>query len=261
MKNLVLGAAIGYRPKDTKTFVKSFRKHNKVDDVFLLVYKNIDAEGETKEFLKEYNINYLVCDETYVKGASINNTRYFKYLEFLKENRYKNIFLTDVRDVVFLENLFDGLFANEFLWCFEEDGVIGKNPYMKRWIEAVFDTSILDRLKTKKIICSGTIIGSYDNIVKYLERMCHFIKNLDKWSYKITGIDQGIHNWIVYNESESFSGFEIKENGDWVATIGLTNPDNIKIKLDTIYLYDRCPKVVHQYDRKPNVESYINESF
>jgi len=266
VKNLILGAAIGYRPKNINTFVKSFRRYNEVDDVFLLVYKNIDDEWKTKDFLKEHNINYLVCDETYVKGASINNTRYFKYLEFLHKNEYSKVFLTDVRDVVFQKNPFDELPNDNFLFFFEEDRseVIGNNTYTDYWITQSFGETVLSELNGNPIICSGTTFGSYKNILFYLIKMnnlLNVIKIQKPETYKIIGLDQGVHNYIAYKENELFNGFKIKENGDIVATVGITsenNPNDITIKDDVLYLKDYYPAIVHQYDRNPELEKPLN---
>ncbi len=269
MKNLALGAAIGYRPDAIKAFVKSFRRVNEVDDVYLLVYSNIDNEIKTKEFLKEHNINYLICDKTYVKNASVNNTRYYKYLEFLEKNYYNNIFITDVRDVIFQENPFNFIKNNKFLYFFEEDRseCLGNNTYNDAWIISAFGESKLNELKNKPIICSGITFGSYDNILHYLIKMINILNVLkiqNPNAYKVLGIDQGIHNYIAYKENKSFKGFEIKELGDIVATIGITsqnNPDSITIKNNLIYLNNKLATVVHQYDRNPKLEGLINESF
>lgn len=269
MKNLVLGAAIGYRPDAIGTFVKSFRKYNEVDDVFLLVYKNIDNEIKTKEFLKEYNINYLICDETYVKKVSINNTRYYKYLEFLEKNKYNNVFLTDVRDIVFQKNPFDELPKDDFLFFFEEDRseVIGNNTYTDYWIIQSFGDVVLNELKEKPIICSGTTFGSYKNILFYLIKMTNLlnvIKIQKPETYKIIGLDQGIHNYIAYKENELFNGFKIKENGNIVVTVGITsenNPTHIQIKDNILYLKEHYPAIVHQYDRNPELEKLFNSIY
>ena len=50
MKNLVLGTALGYGIYELKNFVLSFREHNKVDDVVLLV--DLRISEDTKTFLK-----------------------------------------------------------------------------------------------------------------------------------------------------------------------------------------------------------------
>ncbi len=267
MKNLVLGAAIGYRPDAIKAFVKSFRRVNEVDDVYLLVYKNIDNETKTKDFLKEHHINYLVCDETYVKGASINNTRYYKYLDFVHKNEYRNIFITDVRDVVFQGNIFSDK-PDEYIYFFEEDRSewLGNNTYTDHWIRSAFGDTALKDFINKPIICSGTTLGSYKNILQYLIKMTNIlnvIKTQKPEAYKITGLDQGIHNHIVYKGCELFKGFEIMETGDTVATVGITSenhPEHIVIKNDRIYFNNTIPTVVHQYDRNPKLERFVNEN-
>jgi hypothetical protein len=264
-KNVVLGTAISYGPRELNNFVKSFREFNKQDDIVLIV----DKDNRLFEFFEKYNVTPLFFESRFFMDTHINNARFIRYLEFLLDNipRYDRVFLTDTRDVVFQSDPFEGL-SFEFMHFFAEDDtatIESDQTYNTPWIRLVFGDDVYQQIKDKKIICAGTTLGSTGNVMKYLNMLVDILrqlKNKNPNAYRIN-VDQGIHNFIAHN-TYYFTDGAIKDNGDIVATIGLTlnkNPNKIKLVGDILYMDDKKPSVIHQYDRSPKLIEMFHKKY
>ena len=263
-KNVVLGTAISYGPRELNNFVKSFREFNKQDDLVLIVDKN----NQLFEFFDKYDVTPVFFESRFFMDTHINNARFIRYLEFLLDNivKYDRVFLTDTRDIVFQGDPFEGL-SFEFMHFFAEDGktTIGSDQhYNSPWIRLVFGDEVYEQMKDKKIICAGTTLGSTGNIMKYLNMMVDVFRQLKETkpnAYRMN-VDQGIHNYIAHG-THYFTEGTIKDNGDIVATVGLTlskDPDKIKVEDGVLYLNNHKSAVVHQYDRSVQLtELYHNK--
>ena len=117
-KNLVMGTAVGYNISQVKNFVLSFRKFNMTDSIIMLVDKL--TQDNLQEFFNSYYVTPVLFDAA-AYATPCNNSRYTKYLEILVNNpQYKNVLISDTRDVVFQMNPFTDL-PEDYLYCFEED--------------------------------------------------------------------------------------------------------------------------------------------
>lgn len=265
MKNILLGAAVGYETEKIRRFVLSFRKHNNADDVYLLIHNNIN--DDTALFLKNNNIKHILYDnyDKYkTRKNTINNNRYIYYLNFLKEKKYNNIILSDTRDVVFQLNPFKTLPNEGFIYFFEEDLNVGEEPCNKNWINLCFGESYYENIKNKKIICSGITIGSYDLILEYLRRMVDEISYLEPNISATTVVDQAVHIRIGYDDKTPLKHLKIIPNGNGlVGTIGLTlevNSNYIELKNNLLYLQNIIPSIIHQYDRDSKLTVFFDEN-
>jgi hypothetical protein len=264
-KNVVLGTALAYGPRELNNFVKSFREFNKDDDLVLIV----DKDNRLFEFFEKYQVTPIFFESRFFMSTHINNARFIRYLEFMLDNitKYDRVFLTDTRDIVFQDNVFKDL-SFEFMHFFAEDEkvTIGSDQtYNTPWIKMVFGDEIYNQMKDKRIICAGTTLGSTGNIMKYLNMMVDIfrqLKNKNTNAYSIN-VDQGIHNFIAHN-THYFTEGSIKDNGDIVATIGLTlnkDPGKIRLDGDVMYVSDMKPAVIHQYDRSPKLVELYHKKY
>jgi hypothetical protein len=78
-------------------------------------------------------------------------------------------------------------------------------------------------------------------------------------------LDQVISNHIFYFEPNGQST-EVKDNGDIVGTIGhcITHPEHsgvMQLRDNVIYLNDKIPSIIHQYDRSPDLFKHISEIY
>ena len=79
-KNLIIGAATGYKKKDLFNFVESLRSVF-FEDVILIMNKTIDME--TNHYLNSKNIKIFFTDST---SRTIFKDRYLIYLDIIKYN-------------------------------------------------------------------------------------------------------------------------------------------------------------------------------
>ncbi len=202
--NLILSAAIGYQWSDLKIFIKSLRK---VSDnrVILIVAKSIDEN--TKKKFNHYNIEYFVNLKKINYGVA--QERYEIYQHILKKlkNKPKRILLTDSRDVVFQSNIFSHNFKKPLNFFLEEEKILN-DPRNTRWIKRTVGTKEFEKIKNENISCSGTTLGNYEEIIKYINLMNKTLilfpykrplRHIIAFKKKDTGYDQGIHNYLIHN--------------------------------------------------------------
>jgi hypothetical protein len=265
-KNLVLGTAVGYGLAEVFIFIKSFRKYNRHDDLVLVVDSALDVE--TAQFYVDNNVRFIIFEAYKYIPTHIQNSRYIKYLEFLLENwpNYRHVFLTDVRDAVFQGDVFENL-PEQFLYFFSEDksDTIRGNLFNAGWIGRNYGVEVLDKIGNSLIYCSGTTLSDYESIRHYLAYMLAQM-DLDKIlalgdTPGDQGSDQGYHNFLFYCTDLNAVG---KANGDIIATLGttfITSPQSISFDGERYPLDALYPKVLHQYDRNGDMDSYFRNKY
>lgn len=280
-KNLVLGTAIDFGIEDIKKFVKSFRRFNKVDDLYLVLQYGISKE--LKDFLDLYDVNILYNESMKFTGIHINNSRFIKYLDFVTENsdKYNHILLSDTRDVIFQKNIFDKLPAEDFIYFAEEDETecIKDNVFNSYPVTVAFGEKMLEFLGPKKILCAGTTIGSLSNITVYLREMVSNLYNIHSINHTTLkqSVDQAIHNFLYYEKESIFKNPLVKQSGDLMATVGITSsrsPEKITVAMGEAldFLNDRksslsisvngkIPSVIHQFDRSISMTEFYNKIY
>lgn len=168
-KEIIIGSAINYNYRDLYFFVASLRKNYK-DKILFFVSQSID--NETLAFFKKFNISLI---KTKLNPKLIFKYRYKLYLNYLKKNKYNKVMITDTRDVIFQKNPFKD--KNFFELCFfQEDKKIYECEFNTNWLISLYGKKIYYKFKNNKIICSGTTIGKYKNIIDYLKKISTEIK-------------------------------------------------------------------------------------
>ena len=127
----------------------------------------------------------------------LQTARFLAYHEFLAAHAadYRHVLLTDVRDVLFQDDPFLGFEGG--LSVFEEDAsalLVEERAYNARWVEELFGRQALARFGRLPILCSGTIMGTTEAVLHYLqafERMLLQTKRIGS-----AGSDQGLHNYL-----------------------------------------------------------------
>jgi hypothetical protein len=272
MNNVVIGTALNYSVEHIKNFVLSFRKHNTVDDI-ILIYNLTDVNkvNEMFDFTEKYNVKLVDFAPYDTLPIHVVSSRFLRYLDIVNQfKEYEKILLADVRDVFFQSNPFDNLPDGEFMYAFTEDpGLsIEKEEHHINMILKLFGRETLEQFAGKKIICSGTIIGTNRKMAQWLYTFKDYLTQIQKGKPAICYemlLDQVIANHIYYFQDNG-KEIELKNNGDIVGTIGLciTHPDHVgdmKIENGVIYLDGKIPAIIHQYDRSPELFNQISELY
>ena len=181
--------------------------------------KNGDKISNTNGGMSDCQVNGLYGDE---KGTPLDDPREARpvataryelyWIWSLQYENYRRILLIDVRDTYFQRSPFDDLpkpqaedLANGggggVLRLYEENASpssaaenIGKSSFNSKWISGAYGKQVLDQMRDKPVICSGSTIGDAVAIEAYLRAM---VKQFDTTRCKMKGCDQGMHQVCI----------------------------------------------------------------
>jgi hypothetical protein len=247
LKNLILGTAVHTTLPRLRPFIKSWKKFCPEVQLALVVAPN--EKIEVIDYLKKNNVQLIYFVSFFFIPTRIHNTRYMRYLEFLLENQFDQILLTDVTDVVFQGNPFEPLLSAG-LHIFQEDEryTCGTDDHNSSWLKANYGAEILKQMKDAPIYCSGTIMGHQSDVLHFLTLLLQ--ERSPQKFIELGGRedDQGPFNYLIYNRKMDFRPHK---NADIVATLILTDDSAIKINGSMVEVNGLLPKILHQYVKKP----------
>jgi hypothetical protein len=189
----------------------------------------------------------------YFIPSAIHNTRYFKYLDILLEERgnYDRVFHCDVRDVAFQGNIFEEIKAQPGqvdLFVNEEDSRANLSERFNKYILTTnYGEAVAKELEPNRILCSGTTLGSQEMMITYIVTLMN--QRDIKKMMEVGGIpdEQGPYNYLFHKNLIPNTKLE---NGTGVGTLCLCPPDDLKILDDgRVSVYGNIPSVIHQWDR------------
>jgi hypothetical protein len=160
-----------------------------------IVLKSLRTVTRLRSFnqvLPEIAASYPVLIETWHHPFFV---RWFAYQRFLTLNRmYRNVFLSDVKDVLFQAPLFDS--ATDCVSLFEEEEVFGTAYWNTKWYREAFGAAELAKVIGKKPICMGTILGPHSEVLSLVQELGLFFAR-----HLFFGqVDQAILNYMVLND-------------------------------------------------------------
>lgn len=295
-KNLVLSLATNARFEDFSRFVRSARRHLSPDDADVVVFINplgpefaaLAAELQVdlvpvwslwreitqslpmkiafRGFLKFLALgsalrlrNFDEINRAMVSAwVHVQAGRYLVYHEFLKlRPDYRCVLLTDSRDVVFQGDPFRDV-DPALLNVFEQDPSIrfGDDNVDSKWFAKVYGPAMLEKLRGKPTICSGTTMGSPQVICKYLGLMEKEILR-----HRATPLDQAIHNKLVHLDIDPGEmRFHANVSG-CVLTLAGTGDSEYEVVGDQVRVGGRLVPVLHQYDRIPHLTQVLTRVY
>lgn len=260
MENLILGTAWGYQVDQIKVFVESWKRYSNKHRLILLVEPDISTEKFN--YLIESGVDVRFFTSGYFIPSAIHNTRYFKYLDILLEHRgqFNKVFLTDVRDVAFQGDIFEMNFPDNLCVFMEDPDWNLSERFNRQILINNYGVSIANQLSEKRIICSGTTLGTAEQIINYIVTLMNE-RGIDKM-VQVGGIpdEQAPHNYILHNDL--IPNHKV-ENGHGVATLCLVHPNEIELsknELISVYGYSGTP-IIHQWDRHPNLVEFLYKKY
>lgn len=252
MKNLLIGAVSGnYSPQDLKNWVET----SEWDDCERILFLYNPSNNGLEEYLKTNKINIItptfdfwgneknqfvfntgVCDFN-TSYDLIHNIRFFHIWNFLQNNIYDKILITDVRDVYFNNNPFDIIPTTSILATSEE--IIYKNEeWNKNHIHYNLGVIGLEILLDKPVYNVGVFGGGY-NLIK---EICADIYLMSIGKYKVA--DQTSFNYLIQTKYKNNTTFTNLTNNIAVH-LHVINAGLVNFDLNNISNYS----IVHQYDR------------
>ena len=149
-----------------------------------------------------------------------------KYLSTLhtKHQLYDNVFICDAHDTLFQTDIFaymNGYAPGLYAFIEADHMKIGHCQTNKEWLLTCYGEAEAKKLFSKPISCSGTVLGTWSAIMSYLFVMESEILSRSEACKDYGGSDQGIHNYIIYNNKISeVTIHHISNEYGFVGTLG-----------------------------------------
>ncbi len=260
----------GYDYPFVEPFIKSLKNTGYTGD--LVIFTSDTTSKTTKKFLKRNGAILIGFSTTYPfieqyrevfknidPAVTINNYRFVLFLQFLLENgdKYQNVMLTDIRDVIFQDEPFSKL-PNEKICFFLEDPIHNfTHEANYQWLCDATDKETANQLLNQTVSCAGVTIGNTALIIDYL----NYLK--DKLEYRTElkwGLDQGIHNSYVYLvKPENMLLYTHDE--PVVTNMGAYMPYKLNSYNQIVNSSDQPYTIVHQYDRFAELLKIFKEKY
>jgi hypothetical protein len=252
--NLLIGAISGnYSSHDLKNWVETslwenckrvlllynpsnneLEKYLEQNNITVIVPK-FDFWGNEKS---QFNYNTGVCDFN-TSYDLIHNIRFFHIYNYLQDNDYDKILITDVKDVYFNSDPFDSLHTTSITATSEE--IIYENEEWNRnHLHYNLGLIGLEKLLDKQVYNVGVFGGGYELV----KEMCADIYLMSIGKYKVA--DQTSYNYLIqtkYKDKTIFTNLKDK----LAVHLHVINAGLINFDLNDLKKY----KIIHQYDRIP----------
>lgn len=250
--NLILCTGWSYKTDLVAVFVESWKKYQQATaDMIMLVEP--DIKQDKLNYLLEAGVDVRFYTAGYFIPSAIHNTRYFKYLDILLEERghYDRVFHCDVRDVAFQGDIFEEIQPKEGevdLFVNEEDPRANLGERFNKYILTTnYGEAVAKELEPNRILCSGTTLGSQESMISYIVTLMN--QRDIKKMMEVGGIpdEQGPYNYLFHKNLIPHTKLE---NGIGVGTLCLVPPDDLKVLEDgRVTVYGKIPSIIHQWDR------------
>lgn len=259
--NLILCTGWSYKTDLVAIFVESWKKYQK-DTADMIMLVEPDIKQDKLNYLLEAGVDVRFYTAGYFIPSAIHNTRYFKYLDILLEERgqYDRVFHCDVRDVAFQGDIFEEIQPKEGevdLFVNEEDPAANLGERFNKYILTTnYGEAVAKELEPNRILCSGTTLGSQEMMIQYIVTLMN--QRDIKKMMEVGGIpdEQGPYNYLFHKNLIPHTKLE---NGIGVGTLCLVHPNQLKILDDgRVSVYGKIPSVIHQWDRHNAIPHLIN---
>ena len=297
-KNLIIGAACGYGRAELENFVVSCKHSSPSADVLLLIEEN--APIELIQFLEEtetcYHIIFVARSKSSLRfyravgvtlwgglwarmdenkfplferivlsTIKVACARYYLYRNIIeKHENVERILICDTRDVVLTGDPFAHLTDNQnerlCVAIENRDYPLQRESNTRGWVAGLYGDSAVEAIGECGTSCSGTTLGTRTAILDYLGRMTQEMKRLRRKITRGVGWDQGIHNYLLWNEKLRYV-YLCENQQDFIATVGLEAEDSITFTpKDLSASWNNGTKIdiLHQYDRHQHLGEQVD---
>lgn len=272
MENIVIGCYDGFNSIKTNkgglyVFLKSLRNYNKECKIIIICNKNkiyhelIKCCQYFNVELFKFDLNDYDFSNSHRLPNPVQHGRYIIFSKILKNyHNINKVLLSDANDVIFQGDPFSIYFHTKFYCALEQnlltDDKNSSSLVNKNWIMPFYNydiNKVNNLYKNKFVICCGTILGYYNNIMEYLE----FFNNNRHIN------DQGIFNIYINDFCDSKTLLKYQESE--IITLDKINYDLIKKDENNFLLNNNGKKyvIIHQIDRcgLNNLNSMIKTIF
>jgi hypothetical protein len=230
--------------------LRSMRERRRVRRVYPRAFSLVAAAGPRRARLARWRaLEY--------RFEGLQALRYEHYREIVASAgaSVDQVFLTDVRDVFFQRDPFDSPVAGLEVYLEDPSITLASEPRNRKWLRDLYGRAELRAIGDQVVSCSGTVAGSGDAILGYLDAMAEEIKQHRR---PLGSHDQGVHNHLLRRGLLSAT---IVENGHGrVLTMGGMATFDRDAEGRVINADGTVPAVLHQYDRHTGLATELTSS-
>jgi hypothetical protein len=296
VKDLIIGAAVGYDWDKLKCWVNSIRKSGFSGDVVLvgtnMTKETIDKLTEQGVMLSLYGTKKENGDVVSHSNGAPHCERFFylwNYLNTTKEE-YRHVITTDTRDVVFQKNPSEWL-ENALVFhslVASSEGMRYKNePWGNKNLLEAFGPFFHNQLKDSYINNVGVIAGDMMHVKGLMLMIFQMSVNRP-----IPIVDQAVFNFLVHTPPFDVDTFFTTNDDGWAVNLGtsveaikagsgdiggLCKDDATEFAKYTMNYEDTQPTIdddgvvknkheepfviVHQWDRIPSIKDQVEKTY
>jgi hypothetical protein len=277
MKDCIVGCATNYDWSKLKYWVNSINASGFEGDK-VLILMNCDKDTVQKVSDAGFSIIAFNQDDkgnlVYQSQLMVHVERFIHIYKTLKDNLYRYVITTDVKDVIFQKNpstwLENNLLDKEQLVFASESIKYKDEPWGRQNITECYGQGIYEDFKNNTIFNVGVLAGrgyAMRDLVLQL-----FLNCLNR---PIPIVDQAVFNVMISRHPYLDSSMYTASETGWACQLG-TTADPSKIESFRPYLLEPSPKlegdkvvtsegieytIVHQYDRVPEWKKVIEEKY
>ena len=278
MKDLIVGCATNYDWSKLKYWVNSINRSGFDGDKVLIL---MNCDKDTVDKISEAGFSIIGFNQdangnlSYNSSMMVHVERFFHIYQLLKDNEYRYVITTDVKDVVFQRNPSKWLEENlpegvEDLVFSSESMKYKDEPWGNQNLLETFGPQIYEDFKNHTIFNVGVLAG-HGFAMKDL--MMNIFASCMHRPIKIC--DQSTFNFLISQHPYLSTSMYTKSEDGWACQLG-TTADPSKIEQFRPFLLEPSPKmeddkvvtstgieytIVHQYDRVPEWKKIIEAKY
>lgn len=181
-------------------------------------------------------------------------SRHFEYLEYLVARDFRNVMLSDTRDVLFQTNPSDLMAGATGLSVSVETTAytIGEEYWNSRWVKTAYGSKGLAAVADRPVTCAGVTFADAHTMREYLQKMTRAVLGFNPWALEHAP-DQPVHNYMVWTgQFGHINPMHSLESP--VATLNATDAEGLAVDDGLLHNTDgSVVGIVHQYDRPPGL--------
>ena len=277
MKDLIVGCATNYDWSKLKYWVNSINRSGFEGDKVLIL---MNCDKDTVKKISDSGFSIIAFNQdangnlSYNSNMMVHVERFFHIYQLLKDNLYRYVITTDVKDVVFQQNpsvwLENNFTDNDDLVFSSESMKYKDEPWGNQNLLETFGPQIYEDFKNHTIFNVGVLAGR-GYAMKDL--MMNIFASCMHRPIKIC--DQSTFNFLISQHPYLKTSKYTKSEDGWACQLG-TTADPSKIEQFRPFLLEPSPKmegdkvltsegkeyiIVHQYDRVPEWKKVIEEKY
>ena len=277
MKDLIVGCATNYDWSKLKYWVNSINRSGFEGDKVLIL---MNCDKDTVKKISDSGFSIIAFNQdsngnlSYNSNMMVHVERFFHIYQLLKDNLYRYVITTDVKDVVFQQNpsvwLENNFTDNDDLVFSSESMKYKDEPWGNQNLMETFGSQIYEDFKNNTIFNVGVLAGR-----GYAMRdlMMNIFASCLHRPIKIC--DQSTFNFLISRHPYLKSSIYSKSEDGWACQLG-TTADPSKLEQFRPFLLEPSPKlegdkvltsegleyiIVHQYDRVPEWKKVIEAKY